>query len=393
MNGPKSIIEALQQNSNLLDLIKSGLPPDQIKRRIIKTFNPFFENKQNLEKYSTTNLVSDMILYSKYEDDDWFNYNLIDSLNLYRSSRNSNYLNCNLIFKNLIEMQLKTGNQFWSFVLLERSKKDLEILEFTHEVMNDIGKIVEGLSKINLLEYLSMYRVSKGKTVNMDDVIRLDLGVICNELSQSKYGDIFIVNNLRLSNWRNIAYHHNYSIHKGKIQCKYGPTNNRKLIELTRLELWEVLVGISKRLDLLNLTHKLHFYDYEQEILENLDAKIVERDIRPEIWFLTLASAITAQGFEIIDFETKEELTKIVLREATPNPDTRIRAIHSSQFVYNLWYYSSSKYLEVEYRQANNKVYLIASSTSEICKKIGDGEESLSYLAEHINLDIVGENS
>lgn len=57
--------------------------------------------------------------------------------------------------------------------------------------MNDIGRIVEGLFKTLLLEYISMYRLSKGKKVVVSDIKKLDLGIINNELIQTSIFSIY----------------------------------------------------------------------------------------------------------------------------------------------------------------------------------------------------------
>lgn len=390
MKGIQRIINAVRTESPLLELIRSGISPQQIKDLIISDFGQFFINKEKLMKYSTTNLVSDWILFSKYRKDDFFIKMLNQTLELYQTAMQKNPQDCVGIITGLVNHQLETGNRFWSFVLTEASKSELELYEYTFTVMDDIGKIVEGLSKTLLLEFTGMHKVGNDKQVLITEIMKQDLGVVNNYLLQdSRFSDVFSVNNIKLSDWRNIAYHHNYLIQGESICCKYGPKENRKTIYLKRDELWNVLTDIVRILDLLNLNHKLFFYDYEDLILKDFKPEVIEGDARPEIWFLTLASGLSAQGFEVIDFVTSSDLTRLVLRESIVDVDTKTRAIHSSQFTYNLWYYSSSKNLEVEYRLANDQVYLISSTTSDICEKIGNKEETLSYLAEHINFNFV----
>ncbi|MEK3917720.1 hypothetical protein [Paenibacillus sp. FSL H7-0331] len=390
MKGINKIIEAVRSESPLLEFFRAGIKPEEIKEQIISDFDPYFRNKDNLFKYSMTYLVSDWILYNKYRDNSWFKQKLSESLNMYRDASKRDVLACHDIFKQLIDDQIETGNRFWSFVFTETNKKDLEIYEFTQMTMNDIGRIVEGLFKTLLLEYISMYRLSKGKKVVVSDIKKLDLGIINNELIQTSiFLDLFSIRSLKLSDWRNIAYHHNYSIESEKIKCTYGPKDNRNTILLDKDELWAVLLEISRILDLLNLTHKFYFYDNDTEILQGFDSDSISGEARTEIWFLTFASALVAQGFDIISFETSKEFTKLIVRETIIDSDKRTRAIHSSQFTYNLWYYTSSVKLEVEYRDFENVPYLRASTTNEICEKIGSREKPFTYLAEFINLELL----
>lgn len=389
MRGKKMIIEGIKSKSPLIELIKSGVEQDKIKEMVIETFTPYFENKDKLIKYSSDYLIPDWVNIIKYLSDTWFSDRLYECLTVYRTAKVNNSVACFGILKELIDSEIESGNRFWSFLILEINKKELELFEYTQTVMSDIGKLIEGLSKLNLIEFLSIVRLSRGKIVDVNDIRKLDLGVIVNELIQTTHTPaLFQIKNIKLSDWRNIAYHHDYSVDKENICCKYGPKDNRKSITLNRTELWAVLEYSTKVLDVLNLAHKIFFYDNESKILRDFDPTSIKGKGRAEIWFLTFATAISAQGFEVIDFQSSPEESKLIVKELRKNVDFKKRAIHSSQFVYNLWYYTSSKNLIVEYLLPNELTYLISSSTSDICEKIGNGSENLSYLAEHIKLDI-----
>lgn len=391
MNGNQKIIKVLKNATSFSDMYKAGFTPDDIKKCIIDVFDVFFERKDRLYENSTNFLVSDWISISKHLDDSWFMDQLMKCLQTYRMAKLLNTRDCFNVIQELLDSHLESGNCFWRMVLLETNKKDLELQEYVHLVMTDIGNLVEGLIKIHFIEYIAINRLSRGKRVEIADIKSIDLGVILNELIQTtNQPDLFTVASLKLSDWRNIAYHHNYRIIEQKIICSYGPKNNRKDIIISRSELWDILTQIAKVLEIFNLAHKLFFYDNQDEILADFDKSLIGGDGRTEIWFLTLSSAITAQGFEVIEFETDDDLTKITLREFLHNCDVKARAIHSSQFIYNLWYFSSSKKLIVEYRLQDNSPYLISSSTSDICEKIGNNEEDLSYLAKHVKFNFTG---
>ena len=65
----------------------------------------------------------------------------------------------------------------------------------------------------------------------------------------------------------------------------------------------------------------------------------------------------------------------------------KTRAIHSSQILYNLWWYTNKKNLSIEYKNYEGESMLISSTTNEICEKIGNREKKLNYLAENVKFE------
>ncbi|MET1171123.1 hypothetical protein [Paenibacillus amylolyticus] len=391
MKGIQKVIDIVQNESPILQLLRLGITPQQIKEDVIDELRRFFVNEEKLTKYSTADLVGDWIHFGKYRNDDFFIDMLIQSIEMYRTAMKENNNFCVEIITILLNEHVESDKRLWSFLLTQNNKKELDIYEYVDTVINDMGRIIEGISKSILMEFLCINKLANKEMVEVQKVIKQDLGVINRELLlDTRFVDLFLIKGLKLSDWRNIAYHHNYKIKGEEIWCEYGSKQNRNTIILTKEELWETLQSVVKTLDLLNLTHKLFLYDNEDTILlTNSDFELVDIHIRPEIWFITLVSSISAQGFEVIDLITNTECSKLVLRESIIESDAETRAIHSSQFAYNLWYYSSSEKLEVEYRLPNNQVYLISSTTSEVCEKIENKEKGIEYLAEHIELNFI----
>lgn len=57
-NETKRKIEHFDEASPLSLFYEFGLLPNEIKESIIDTFSPYFENKQNLERYAVPDFVS-----------------------------------------------------------------------------------------------------------------------------------------------------------------------------------------------------------------------------------------------------------------------------------------------------------------------------------------------
>ena len=111
-------------------------------------------------------------------------------------------------------------------------------------------------------------------------------------------------------------------------------------------------------------------------------------NIRDEVETLELFAGINSQGFKIIDFSKEDSVSKIVIEDLTDN-DPKRRAIHSSQFLYQLWFYTNSKNLSVEYRLKNGTPYLISKTTEDVCKKIATNEKEFDYLADKVEFDFL----
>ncbi|QSO48367.1 hypothetical protein [Alicyclobacillus mengziensis] len=390
MKGAEQIIQVLKTRNPLMKLTELGVTPETLKQVIISSFEPFFENSKSLSMNASNYLVSDWINLLRFIADDSSSSNLYRCLNVYRGAKQNDCGACYAIIRDLINLHMETGNRFWSFVFLETNKSDLELYEFSNTVMGEIGRLIEGLIKTQLIELYAMIKVANNKPCDLSNIQTLDLGVLNTNICQeSNLTDILYIKNLRLSDWRNIAYHHNYVVQGEFIVCEYGPKIDRKRLSLNRDELSDVLIKCGKIFNLLSLTHKIFFFDNLNDIMGNNDTLSPVVDGRHEIWFLVLASAMMLQGFELVDFETSPEHTKIIVKECREDVDPRERGIHTSQFNYNLWYYSSSRNLSVEYRLRNGSPYLVSRSTSEICEKVGNGEESFEYLARNVVFDFI----
>jgi len=93
-----------------------------------------------------------------------------------------------------------------------------------HECLRNIGDLTEGLIKPYLKVLLRQIKIGDGIEGLVENINTLDLGQIVNELIQNDYTDLLVPApwNIRLNQWRNIAYHHSAKIVDNKIVCWYG---------------------------------------------------------------------------------------------------------------------------------------------------------------------------
>jgi len=351
------IISNIKEESPLLKMIESGLKPEEVKEAVIESLEPYFDNKGILEQFAIEALVPESINLLKLQKNKWLFRMFEKCLSIYRLAKSKDsqscYESCELwqpqIFQSLSE--------YWSVLYLEVDKNNLEIEEFLHECLRNIGNIIEGLTKPYLKALLHQIRIANGIKTVLGDINSLDLGTIVNELIQkSGYADLFMPPpwNITLNQWRNIAYHHTAKIENNEIICWYGRTPNIKEIRLSRSKLLQVVQTTFDVYRAIRLAHTLFFMDNLKEI--NRFSPPVE--VRDKAEFLNFAAGLVKD---------------------VSNLNPKQRRFHASQFLFPLWLLTKSKQMIVEYREKDNTPNLLVSVNSIICEKIYNQElESLA---------------
>jgi len=372
------------KESPLLKMIELGLKPQEIKEAVIELLNPYFDNNEILEQFAIEVLVPESMNLLKLKKDKWFFEMFRKCLFTYHLAKSKDPKNC---FKSFALWQSHITHsitKFWSILHLEVNKNVLDIEEFLHECLRNIGDIIEGLTKPYLKILLHQIRNADGIRTALDDIDSLDLGIIVNELIQkSEFPEFFLPPpwNIRLNQWRNIAYHHTTKIENNEIVCWYGKRPNIKKIQLSRNELLQVVHTIFKVYETLKLAHTLFFVDNVEEI--NKFSPSVEA--REEANFLNFAAALASQGFEIVEYKKNIEEAKLVVRDRSNlNPDER--RFYASQFLFPLWLLTKARSLMIEYREKDNSPNLLVSVNSSICEKIYNGELEPLTLAKTMDM-------
>ena len=181
---------------------------------------------------------------------------------------------------------------------------------------------------------LHQIRIVNGIKTTLEDINALDLGIIVDQLiRRCDYADLFMPSpwNIKLNQWRNVAYHHTAKIDNSGIICWFGKSPNIKKIRLSRNELLQVVHTTSKVYATLKLAHTLFFVDNVNEI--NKFSPPIE--MRDEAEFLNFAAGLASQGFEIIDYNKSSDEAKLVVKDVS-NLNQDERRFHASQFLFPL---------------------------------------------------------
>ncbi len=384
------ILDGLKNKSPIPVLLENGYTPDSIKAEILETFKPYFRNHDNLERFAIDSLVSDWINFLRLT----INYPGIDKdiekvLKAYNQAKDKDYEQTINILAKMTPLHLEAGNKYWSFLKLEVNKKDLDIYEFAQTSMKDISDIIEGLSKSVYIENVLINKVRRGKPVDIAKTLNNKLGNIINDLiSNSEYSSIFVVpsENQTISNWRNIAAHHTYSVIDNLIHCESGEGDNKTVFPLERDELFRRVNYCMRTTETLNMAHKIFGFDNLPEISQRLDKD--KSHPRPEIGFLMFSSALMSQGFEILNIDYNQEKATLDLFDLTKN-NPRDRGIHSSQLLNRLWLLTDSKFLEIRYFTNEKDLFLTSSIRSDIFEQMEkDDKKDIHYFAENVTFEL-----
>ena len=309
---------------------------------------------------------------------------IMDVVNTYNEAKSLNELETINILTNMMESHLEAGNKFWSFLNLELDKSTLEIEEFTQTSMKDISDIVEGISKSHFIEQVLINRVLRKKPAIINEVINFKLGNLIHELiSTSKYPHLFTTkpDNIKLSDWRNIASHHSYSVQGEIITCEYGE-QFKKSFTISRDELFNRIEQCSRTMEVMSMAHKFFGFDNMQAIRARMQPKTKYYRKEPEVMIFT--SALASQGFEILKLDFAEKDFALLELIDLTDDDPLKRGIHSSQLLMPLWNLTEKNRLEVRYYMKNKTLFLTSKCTSDICELIASGDKKLSYLAEKV---------
>ena len=387
MNKGKHIINGMKYLGYIERLYEKGVTPFQAKNHIIKDLNKFYKNKYILNDLMFNSVVSDWInLLHNRESIDGFEQRVIEIIDVYNKALDMNTDETfNLISASLDE-SIHVGNLFWS--LYDNNEESENKFDRVNQKMKFIGQITEGILKHLMKEFYGILLISKGRNAEYIKISNMGFGVIANNLLDY-HGSLFLINGLRISDWRNISAHHKYVFIKDKIQCRYGKFDKEKVIEITEEELDDVKTRLNEIMHILNFSHKMFVYDNTLELYTRKSSGngfSTSNQGRPEIGMLMDLTAISAGGFEIIDFEYDSNLAVIKLKELYMQCINEERLIDLAKILIVLWRCTKSKIIRVEYEKEQTDLLNI-STTGNTCKRCAKGEFKLGTFMKKVRVE------
>jgi hypothetical protein len=374
-----------------------GMSPDELKSEIIECFSNYFQNKQRLKTHSTTDLVNNWLSFLLVQNDFPESIKNIDViLQIFNDSKNRNLEKTIEAYNSWLPEISQGISRFWTLYNNQTDIKSLCIEDYLEESLRMIGQTIEGISKPFIKLIFHLNRIKRNKQSDFSKIQSIDLGDIIDELiSTTDLDDLLIISShsIRLNQWRNIAYHHNSKIIDGKIICWYKKGGINEEFQISKDELFETLTKVLLTFKLIRISETVFCFDNINEIQELRNS--IEKEplnIRDEAKLLDFKSSLSLQGFKIKKLKTKNNSSVLKLIDMQEYGNFQKRAIHSSQFLYNLWLHTNSKKLTVEYYVFHGDKFLVSEIDSTVFANHTDGDLKLSELLKDINFSFISTN-
>lgn len=377
------------------DCYEQGCSTQQFKDAVISKLSPFFFHKDNAEKYwSTAEMLSAFEFIIRYHHDEMFVQFLQEVLTTYRAAlEHDSEMVMQVICGSLFDFSQKE-NMMWT---VRENAKRMDSDDYDESIiryMKHIGDTLEIGTKHIIAELYAIVLIADGKTPDYEKIQRLDFGVnIGNILAQEKFQGMLRTDpiDIKLSDWRNIAYHHTYRIiDKNTIICTYG--KQQKTFSISFNELLQYTYQIVKVSNILNIARCIFVFDYDKEIADHRSAND-HKPIRFRAAMLeeNLRTSLMSMGFYLskvrVDDDTVvAEITDLRNNGQLEKDDEIMRHIHASQFLYHLWNAYEKNKVCINYYLANGQFVFSCSVEGSVCEKIGRDKE-LSYMAQFVSFD------
>lgn len=379
------LTEGVRKFSPLLQAFEAGYTIEEVRAAVYDALRPEFRNAEALDRYGIDLLTVEATNVSKLKLTP-SSYDLFRScMNLRTLLIDENQDRCAQVCSDW-EQEIAAGLRFyWNSARLEVSKSDLPIDEFAYEAFRNIGSLLEATMLPYLRELLHLHEAHKGSQLFKADILALDFGVVVSRL-ESEFGSTALRPqpwNIPLNQWRNIAQHLSVESNAAIITCLYGRGNTHK-IQLTREDLWNVLVSVFSMHLAIRTSHTIFFMDHGDALAAHCKG-FDRKDSDLQFQFVVGAAS---QGFEVTSLSVTPDLSVAVLQDCTTGEPTA-RGIHASQFVLGLWQATKSVRVQIEYITKSGIQHLRARTLGSNCALVDSGEQDMKYLAQVVDLSLV----
>lgn len=351
-NSPKRITD--YQKVNLLNsFYEFGITPDEVKQQVIETFTPLFKNKEYLENYSINYLVEPWLSYLTIDRDKpeyvKFIATILDILNDAKLKDPEKAIDNYVVYVPDFSQAI---SRFWSAFNSQTDIRKLCTEDYVEASLKIIGHTIEGMLKPFLKFLLQQNRLKRNKVSDFDLIQKLDLGDIISQLiDTSDLKDLFTIGkeNIRLNQWRNIAYHHNSKVLNDEIFLWFKKQDDTFEFSISKEELYQDINDVVLIFKIIRIAEMIFCFDNLEAVQQKTEHLTHEVNTRKESEMLDFLTALSSQGFKIMDLKIEDKKALLKLQDMQDYGHFIKRAIHSSQFLYKLWQLTDSPGLEIEY--------------------------------------------
>lgn len=388
MRNVSQIVEGLKRGSAYLDWAAEGRSPEEVKAHAMAVLAACLSNPNAVGDIPLSALAHEAVSVESIRTNPWASDMFDSVLREYRAAALIDEEASLAAIADAEPAIVRAMSEFMSLFLMEDDKDDLDLEELRLEVSRNIGGLVEACIKPDLQALLQQVRIRRSRASSFAHIGRLKLGNVVQELWDTLEVPELVAPppwGLLLSQWRNIAQHHDSWVEGERILCRYDEGSTEKTITLSGPEFVAVLGQVQRVLGVIRTGRAIVVLDHSEELSE----RIQPGPIRPEIALFQLATMLATQGFEVTDFSVGEEAVIVSVMDAAQQEGLS-RMIHVSQFVVPVWQAFPHRSVVVRYLNSYGENALTATAAGADCEAIASGLLPFEELAERITLEPAG---
>lgn len=371
------LIGDIYEQNPFFRAVANGVPPAQVKAGIVAMLSPYVHDASLLEELALEHLAPEALRFLQIRQDEWAVKTFESVRSIYEASAQRSEDDCFDVFSQWQSDVSKGTSGFWSLYHLRDRSTHLPAEDWVYERFRTIGSFIEGAVQPLLRELLGHVRITRGRH-GRGDIRELDFGQVVGELHDTTSNPGAFAPppwNVRLSQWRNVAQHHSFQLEDGQVQVQYGKAPNIQRQTLSRDDMHLLTVRVA---GLFNAASSARAFF----VLNNHDrffSSVPKLEVRSEIPLVHLATALSTQGFQLVDLNLNDDEVVAVIADPVGGDELK-RAAHVSQFLYAVWRHFPRDHVRIRYRAHDQRRFVLTAS-GDVCASIGSGEAPLEELA------------
>lgn len=358
----------------LSDAVQKGYSPDDIKKKVVETLEPYFTHVDALNKYAyNSQILSAFEFFLRYENENEFFQGIGEVIECYKkANKDYNKESWNIILSTYSTM-VEDENKMCSIRNSKLNLQEKDVYEKMVQIFQRIGSVLEVSTKHIMQELYALICLQHKGSVDYEKIRKQDLGVIINNiLDKGMMKSVLLVQpgEMKLSDWRNIAYHHMYALDDdGNIVCSYGK-NNINSMKISMQELGKYLYKIVMASNILNIARCIFVFDFIDDIPK--DYQLEKASFRQVIKKEQFRISLLSQGFELGNINLDENKIEVDIHDLYLDKDLNERILHCAQLLINVWSIWQRKLVYINYFARNRERICCVYADGKICEAISE---------------------
>lgn len=342
-----AFLKKLRATNPIAMLIRQGHTPDEIHKLVLRTLRPHFSNQTYLEHYALSILVPHAINVLRIQKRPTAFGVFQRCIAIYRKAHRTDAKATRQASTEFWPDTMYGVSELWSTSNLERPASDFPIHEFKAEVFRLIGALIEASMQPFLRALVAQVRIFQKKSWDATKIRDLSLGNLVDELSTTaRIPDLVVPPpwGVKLSQWRNIAQHHLARIEGEKIVLSAEAAKTQAEVRLSRAD----ALAVCRELVALFTAVKSATDIVVADLTQAAPCLDVEHGVCEEAVLLHFSSAISTQGFELLDLVIDDVGVRADFGDLMSEAPVR-RVAHASQLLMLLFGMVPRPNVEIRY--------------------------------------------